>query len=152
MRLALHLDVRLVQRGRRALQSLQIALMRGVGLRRHLQLLLAGDLLELGVRCAVIGDHSLGEVLDLLILRIVLRDLARIDFENPADRSLVDERLRVVGREGRKGKHQRCGRQWDKRYPRAHGARLLCSWWHRTAVPALCSARPSFPTDLVSLA
>ncbi|WP_292633925.1 hypothetical protein [Mesorhizobium sp.] len=93
----------------------------------------------------MIGDHALGKILDLLILRIVLRDLARIHFEHPAYRSLVDEGLRVVGREGREGKHQRGGRRWDKEYPHAHGARLLWSWWHRTTVPALCSPTTSFP-------
>ncbi|WP_246676348.1 hypothetical protein [Mesorhizobium sp. B1-1-5] len=69
----------------------------------------------------MVGDHPLGEILDLLILGIVLRDLAGIHFKHPADGSLVDEGLRVVGREGRKGKHQRDGRRWNEQHTHAHG-------------------------------
>jgi hypothetical protein len=69
--------------------------------------LLRGELFQLVIRRAMIGNHLLRKILDLLLLGSFLRKLAGIHLEHPADGGLVDEGLRVIGGNGRKGERRR---------------------------------------------
>jgi hypothetical protein len=47
----------------------------------------------------MIGDHLLGEVLQRLVLKLALDDLARLDLKHSANRGLGYEVLRSLGGE-----------------------------------------------------